>query len=118
MLGDPSRLNTRGLACCRDTDAPHGLRVPTHDFTARSTTRLKLLREWDRISSVAVGIPVTFDCRLAAMLSQRELATRAGVSHVTIARLEGGQDAHHEPCVSSPRALSVTLAEPQHQTQR
>ena len=43
-------------------------------------------------------------CRMAATLSQRELAAIAGVSHVTIASLEGGHDAHpRTQCASSPR---------------
>jgi transcriptional regulator with XRE-family HTH domain len=49
------------------------------------------------------------------MLSQRELAERAGVSHVTIARLEGGQDAHPRTVRKLAEALRVTPADLQRQ---
>ena len=45
------------------------------------------------------------------MLSQRELAKLADVSHVTIARLEGGHDAHPRTVRRLAEALKVTPAE-------
>lgn len=64
------------------------------------------------IAASVVKVPGLARCRLAAMLSQRELATKAGISHVTIARLEkSGQDAHPRTVRKLAEALGVTPAE-------
>lgn len=42
------------------------------------------------------------------MLSQRELAARAGVSPATIVRLENGHDAHHKTVRKLAEALGIS----------
>ncbi len=63
------------------------------------------------IDANVVKVPGLVRCRMAATLSQRELAARAGVSHVTIARLEGGHDAHPRTVRKLAEALEVKPAE-------
>jgi transcriptional regulator with XRE-family HTH domain len=67
------------------------------------------------IDSNVVKVPGLVRCRMAATLSQRELAAIAGVSHVTIARLEGGHDAHPRTVRKLAEALAVKPAELQSQ---
>jgi transcriptional regulator with XRE-family HTH domain len=62
-----------------------------------------------------VKVPGLARCRSAATLSQRELAEKAGVSHVTIARLEGGHDAHPRTIRKLASALGVDPADLQRQ---
>jgi transcriptional regulator with XRE-family HTH domain len=52
--------------------------------------------------------------RLAAALSQRELAKKAGVSYVTVARLEGGRNAHPRTIRKLAAALKVSPGELMH----
>jgi hypothetical protein len=54
----------------------------------------QLRMQLDAIVSNVGNVPGLVRCRSTALLSQRQLATKAGVSHVTIAGLEDGQDAH------------------------
>jgi predicted transcriptional regulator len=58
-----------------------------------------------------VKVPGLVRARMAVALSQRELAAIAGVSHVTIARLEGGHDAHPRTVRKLAEALAVKPAE-------
>lgn len=60
------------------------------------------------IETNVVKVPGLARWRTAAALSQRELAAIAGVSHVTIARLEGGHDAHPRTIRKLAAALEVT----------
>jgi transcriptional regulator with XRE-family HTH domain len=50
------------------------------------------------------------EAREEALLSQRELAEKAGINHVTIARLESG--AARDPHMRTVRKLSVALGVP------
>ncbi len=54
-----------------------------------------------------VKLPGLVRCRLDAALSQRELAAMAGISPVTIARLEGGQEARPRTIRKLAEALKV-----------
>ena len=63
------------------------------------------------IVASVVKVPGLARCRSEATLSQRELALKAGVSHVTIARLEGGHDAHPRTIRKLAEALGVSPAE-------
>lgn len=64
------------------------------------------------LAASVVKVPGLARCRLDAMLSQRELARLAGVSHVTIARLERyGHDAHPRTVRKLAEALDVTPAD-------
>lgn len=55
-----------------------------------------------------VKVPSLVRCRLERAFSQRELGERAGVSHVTIARLERGSDAHPRTIRKLAAALGMT----------
>ena len=63
------------------------------------------------IGENVVKVPGLARCRIAAALSQRELAKSAGVSHVTIARLESGHDAHPRTIRKLAEALGVKPAD-------
>lgn len=76
--------------------------------------RLRLVQLRMHLATIVpnvVKVPSLARCRSAATLSQRELATKAGVSHVTVARLEGGHDAHPRTIRKLAEALEVRPAD-------
>lgn len=47
------------------------------------------------------------DTRIAAALTQKELAERAGISHSTLVRLESGESVRFEHVLNTLRALAL-----------
>ena len=66
--------------------------------------------QWQRPEKeVAMQLPRLRECRERALLTQAELAEKAGVSEVTINRLENGR---HAPRFSTVRKLAAALGVP------